>query len=460
MTDYDLVIIGGGPGGYVAAIRAAQLNMKVALVEYDNVGGICLNWGCIPSKSLLRNAEVLNLVQHAEEFGITFDNLKYDFGQAIDRSRDVVNKLTQGVSYLLKKNKVDVITGKGVLKNSSTIEITDTGQNLTSKNIIIATGAKERTLPNLPIDGKIVITSREALEMRDVPPRVVIIGAGATGAEFAHIYRTYESEVTIVELQPSLIPNEDEDISKQLSIEFKKQGINILTGVKVENISTENNIANVNITNGDQISSIEAERVLIAVGISGNIEDIGLDNVGIATERGFIVVDNNMMTNVSSIYSIGDVTGKMPLAHVASAQGILAVENIAGLNPSPINYTEIPRAIYCKPQVASLGLTETQARNQGHSVKIGKFPFAASGKAIALNETSGLIKLVIDSEIGDILGAHMIGSEVSELLCELALTNLLELTTTELGAAIHPHPTISEILKEAALDSEGEAKHI
>lgn len=460
MTDYDLVIIGGGPGGYVAAIRAAQLNMKVALVEYDNVGGICLNWGCIPSKSLLRNAEVLNLVQHAEEFGITFDNLKYDFGQAIDRSRDVVNKLTQGVSYLLKKNKVDVITGKGVLKNSSTIEITDTGQNLTSKNIIIATGAKERTLPNLPIDGKIVITSREALEMRDVPPRVVIIGAGATGAEFAHIYRTYESEVTIVELQPSLIPNEDEDISKQLSIEFKKQGINILTGVKVENISTENNIANVNITNGDQISSIEAERVLIAVGISGNIEDIGLDNVGIATERGFIVVDNNMMTNVSSIYSIGDVTGKMPLAHVASAQGILAVENIAGLNPSPINYTEIPRAIYCKPQVASLGLTETQARNQGHSVKIGKFPFAASGKAIALNETSGLIKLVIDSEIGDILGAHMIGSEVSELLGELALTNLLEGTTTELGAAIHPHPTISEILKEAALDSEGEAIHI
>lgn len=460
MTDYDLIVIGGGPGGYVAAIRAAQLNMKVALVERDNVGGICLNWGCIPSKSLLRNAEVLNLVQHAEEFGITFDNLKYDFSKAIDRSRDVVNKLTQGVSYLLKKNKVNVITGKGILKNSNTIEITDTGQTLTSKNIIIATGARERTLPNLPIDGKIVITSREALEMRDVPPRVIIVGAGATGAEFAHIYRTYESEVTIVELLPSLIPNEDEDISKQLSIEFKKQGINILTGVKVENISTENNVANVNITDGDQISSIEAERVLIAIGISGNIEDIGLDDVGIATERGFIVVDNNMMTNVSSIYSIGDVTGKMPLAHVASAQGILAVENIAGLNPSPINYTEIPRAIYCKPQVASLGLTEAQARNQGHSIKIGKFPFAASGKAIALNETSGLIKLVIDSEIGDILGAHMIGAEVSELLGELALTNLLEGTITELGAAIHPHPTISEILKEAALDSEGEAIHI
>ena len=460
MADYDLVVLGGGPGGYVAAIRAGQLNMKVAMVERDTVGGICLNWGCIPSKALLRNAEVLNLVQHADEFGIAFDNLRYDFGKAIDRSRQVVQRLTQGVTSLLKKNKVEYIKGVGVLNDRSTVEVAATGQVLATKNIIVATGARERVLSNLPVDGQVVITSREALELREVPSRVVIVGGGATGAEFAHIYRTYGAEVTIIELLPRLIPQEDEEISRHLERAFKKQGIESLTGVGVKGISVKGGKAKVTVANGKEGSTIECDKVLVAVGIQGNIDGFGLDEVGVETERGFIVVNDNMETNVQSIYSIGDVTGKMPLAHVASAQGVTAVETIAGMDPPRLDYTQMPRAVYCRPQVASLGLTEAQAREQGHSVKIGKFPFSASGKALALGETDGLVKLVVDSEIGDILGAHMIGSEVTELLGELALTNLLEGTTAELGWAVHPHPTISETVKEAALASDGQAIHI
>ena len=448
-------MLGAGPGGYVAAIRAGQLGMKAAVVERDEVGGICLNWGCIPSKALLRNAEVLNLVRDAKTFGISFDNLRYDFGVAIDRSRQVVKRLTGGVELLLKKNKVDQIKGSGVLKDSKTIEIAGSGQVVSTDSVIIATGARDREFPSLPVDREVVITSREALVLRDVPARVVIVGGGATGAEFAHIYRSYGAEVTIIELLPRLIPQEDEEISAQLERAFKKQGIAAMTGAGVQGIAVVDGKASVTVSNGGSESVIECDRVLVAVGVQGNVEGIGLDSVGVETERGFVAIDDDMKTNVPGIYAIGDVTGKMLLAHVASAQGVTVVESLAGLSPAKLDYGLMPRAIYCRPQVASFGLTEAQAREQGFAVKIGKFPFAASGKALALAEADGMVKLVVDAEVGEVLGAHMIGSEVTELLGELALTRLLEGTTAELGWLVHPHPTISlrevVVKKEAAL---------
>ena len=460
MTDFDLVVLGAGPGGYVAAIRAGQLGMKTAVVERDNVGGICLNWGCIPSKSLLRNAEVLGLFRQADEFGIEFENLRYDFGKAIDRSRQVVDRLTKGVSLLLRKNKVEHITGVGRLNGPGTVQIDGTEQTLSANDIIIATGARERDLPGLPVDRQVVITSREALELREVPPRVVIVGGGATGAEFAHIYATYGAEVTIVELLPRLVPQEDEEVSRHLERAFRKQGIVSMTGARVEGISVAGNEARVSVSNAGGESTLECDRVLVAVGVRGNVEGIGLEEVGVATDRGFIPIDDRMRTNVPGVYAVGDVTGKLALAHVASAQGVTAVESIAGLDPPLLDYDFMPRAIYCKPQVASFGFTESQAREQGRSVKIGKFPFTASGKALALGETDGLVKLVVDSEVGEVLGAHMVGSEVTELLGELSLTRLLEGTTTELGWLVHPHPTISEMVKEAALAAEGQAIHV
>ena len=460
LADYDVVVLGAGPGGYVAAIRAGQLGMKAAVVERDEVGGICLNWGCIPSKALLRNAEVLNLVRDAKTFGISFDNLRYDFGVAIDRSRQVVKRLTGGVELLLKKNKVDQIKGSGVLKDSKTIEIAGSGQVVSTDSVIIATGARDREFPSLPVDREVVITSREALVLRDVPARVVIVGGGATGAEFAHIYRSYGAEVTIIELLPRLIPQEDEEISAQLERAFKKQGIAAMTGAGVQGIAVVDGKASVTVSNGGSESVIECDRVLVAVGVQGNVEGIGLDSVGVETERGFVAIDDDMKTNVPGIYAIGDVTGKMLLAHVASAQGVTVVESLAGLSPAKLDYGLMPRAIYCRPQVASFGLTEAQAREQGFAVKIGKFPFAASGKALALAEADGMVKLVVDAEVGEVLGAHMIGSEVTELLGELALTRLLEGTTAELGWLVHPHPTISEVVKEAALAAEGQAIHI
>lgn len=460
MSDYDLIVLGSGPGGYVAAIRAAQLGMRTAVVERDNVGGICLNWGCIPSKSLLRNAEVLGLIQQADKFGISFDNLQYDFGKAIDRSRKVVDRLTRGIKMLLSKNNVDQLMGVGVLRDKNIVQIENTGQALSADNILIATGARERNIPNLPVDHQIVITSREALELHDVPTKVVIIGGGATGVEFAHIYRTYGAEVTIVELLPHLIPQEDQEISSHLERAFRKRNIQTMTNTRVQGISTDGTRARVSVSNGSEESDLECDRVLVAVGVQGNIDNIGLETLGIETDGGFIVVDESMQSNVPGIYAIGDVTGKMLLAHVASAQGITAVETIAGMDPDPLDYSLMPRAIYCKPQVASFGLTETQAREQGRDIKIGKFPFAASGKALALGELEGMVKLVVDSQVGEILGAHMIGSEVTELLGELSMTKLLEGTATELGWLVHPHPTISETIKEAALGIENHAIHI
>jgi len=460
LPDYDVVVIGSGPGGYVAAIRAGQLGMKTAVVERDEVGGVCLNWGCIPSKALLRNAEVLGLCRRAEEFGINIDNLSYDFGKAVDRSRRVVTRLTRGVNYLLKKNGVELVKGTGVLKDPNTVAIEDGGRTLSSRNVIIATGARSRPLPGLPVDGQVVITAREALERREVPGRVVIVGGGATGLEFGYIYRTYGAEVTIVEILPRLAPLEDEEISEQLQRAFRAQGIKSMTSARVIGIRREAGRARVTVSGESGESEIDCDMVLVAVGMQANTDGIGLEGAGIATERGYIVIDERMGTNVPGVYAIGDVTGDPLLAHVASSQGVTAVEAMAGLEPPSLDYELMPRAIYCRPQIASFGLTEAQARERGHDIKIGRFPFSASGKALAMGETEGLVKLVIDEEVGDVLGGHMIGPEVTELLGELALAKLLEGTNSELGWLVHPHPTISETVKEAALASKGEAIHV
>ena len=459
MAEYDVVVLGSGPGGYVAAIRAGQLGMKTAVVERDALGGICLNWGCIPSKALLRNAEVLNLIQHSEEYGISIQGFKADFSRAIDRSRQVVDRLTRGVATLLRRNGVEHFVGTGVLSDANTV-VVDGDKALTADNVIIATGARQRHIQGLPIDGETVITSREALELRRVPARAIIIGGGATGCEFAYMWRAYGADVTIVELLPRLVPNGDEDVSSQLERSFRRQGIQIATGAQVQGIAVDGGTAKVSILSQGDSSVLEGNAVLVAVGVEGNVEGIGLETVGVEVDRGFIPVDDMMKTNVEGIYAIGDVTGKLLLAHVASAQGITAIEHIAGLGPQPLDYDQIPSAIYCRPQVASFGMTEAQAREQGHSIKVGKFPLAASGKALALNESEGMVKLVVDAEIGEVLGAHMIGGEVTELLGEIAMTRLLEATTAELGWLVHPHPTISEALKEAALAAEGEAIHI
>jgi dihydrolipoamide dehydrogenase len=460
LADFDVVVLGAGPGGYVAAIRAAQLGLKTAIIEKDSVGGVCLNWGCIPSKSLLRNAEVLNLVNNAEEFGITFENLTYDFSKAISRSREVVDKLTSGVQYLLNKNQVELIEGTGKLTEPHEIEILENNRKFTSDNIIIATGARQRDIDSMPIDHHVVINSRDALSMSEIPDDITIIGAGATGVEFAHIYRSYGAKVTLVEMMDRIIPNEDSEISDLLKKSFAEREIDIKVGVAVKSIEASTGIALVTLVTNEEEHLITSDKVLVAVGVQPNTDGIGLEGAGITTDKGFISIGENMETNVSGVYAIGDVTGKMLLAHVATAQAVTAVEYIAGLNPAPIDYHLMPRAIYCEPQVASFGMTEAQAKNHGIETQIGRFPFSASGKAVALGHTEGIIKLVIDPEIGEILGAHMIGPEVTELLAELSMTKLLEGTTTELGWLVHPHPTISETLKEAALDSNGEAIHI
>jgi dihydrolipoamide dehydrogenase len=460
VADYDVVVLGSGPGGYVAAIRAAQLGMKTAVVERSEVGGICLNWGCIPSKALLRNAEVVDLIHRASDFGITVDNIQVDFGKAIDRSRKVVERLTTGIGYLLKKNGVELVAGDAALDGPGSVKVEETGRTLSASNVIIATGARFRPLAALPVDGKVVITSREALELREVPRRVVIVGGGATGVEFAYLYRAYGAEVTIVELLPHLVPLEDEEVSGYLERSFKKRGIESMTGSQVDGIQVDGDAAKVTVSNGSSQAVIDCDKVLVAVGMRGNIDGIGLESLGIATERDFVVVDDRMETNVPGVFAIGDVTGKLLLAHVASAQGVSAVEGIAGLEPPALDYELMPRATYCRPQIASFGLTEAQARERGIAVKSGRFPFTASGKALALDETEGMVKVVVDAEMSGVLGAHMIGAEVTELLGELSLARMLESTTKELGWLVHPHPTISEMVKEAALASEGEAIHV
>ena len=458
--EYDLVVVGAGPGGYVAAIRAGQLGMKTAIVEREALGGVCLNWGCIPSKALLKNAEVLSYVHRAEEFGLSFDNFHADYSVAIERSRGVVARNVRGVAYLLRKNQVDHIEGTAMLKGDGQVEVSPDGRIITGRNIVIATGARPRTIPPLPVDGDRVITSRESIVLGELPSSIVIVGGGAIGVEFAYLYKMYGVEVTVVELLPRLVPNEDEDISPVLERAFDRQGIKVLTGAAVTGVETRQGGLTVSVEKDGQEQALECEKVLVAIGVQPNVEDLGLQSLGIATFHGGIQVDDAMATNVKGIYAVGDVTGKVPLAHVASAQGITAVEHMAGLEPQALDYVLMPRATYCNPQVASFGLTEAQARDLGHQVNVGTFNVQANGKALAMGEAEGMVKLVVDARYGELLGGHMIGPEVTELLGELSMTRLLEGTTLELGWAVHPHPSISEMLKEAALSAQGRTIHM
>jgi len=461
LNDYQVVVIGGGPGGYVAAIRAAQLGLKTSLIEKDTVGGLCLNWGCIPSKALLRNAEVLNLIKNSKEFGIQIDNFTPDFSEAVKRSRKVVKKLTSGVGFLLKKNKVDLISDTATLNSSNEIKLQNADKIITADNIILATGSNFREFPNMPIDEKRVITSRQALELKDVPKKIAIVGGGATGIEFSYIFNAYGSEVTIIELADRILNKEDSDVSKELTKLYEKKGINILSKTQIKNIEVSDKSVLANLSVDGEESSKEFDILMVAVGAEANTNNLGLEDAGVESENGWIKIDKYMNTNISNIYAIGDVTGKLLQAHVASHQGVVAIEKIAGLNPEPIeDYLDMPRAIYCEPQVASIGLTEEEAKAKGYKIKTGTFPLAASGKALGLGDTEGFSKLIFDSEIGELLGAHLIGSNVSELLGEIGILKLLEGSSKEIGDLVHPHPTISEVLKESALGSLGSAIHI
>jgi dihydrolipoamide dehydrogenase len=459
-SDYDLVVVGAGPGGYVAAIRAGQLGLKTAIIEREAVGGVCLNWGCIPSKALLKNAEILSYIHRAEEFGLSFDNFQADFSVAVERSRKVVGRNTRGVTYLLRKNNVDHIEGTGRLISPNEVEISPEGRRIKAKNIVISTGARPRSIPPLPLDGEKVITSREAIIQDRLPASIVIVGGGPIGVEFAYIYKMYGVDVTVVELLPRLVPNEDEDISPVLEKAFSNLGINVMTCAGVTGVEHTAGGVKVSVEKDGVVQSIDCGQVLVAVGVQPNSEEVGLEQLGIETQNGAIVIDGNMATNVPNVYAVGDVTGKLALAHVATAQGVNAVEHIAGLEVQPLDYVFMPRATYCQPQVASFGLTEAQAMEQGYQVTIGTFNVQANGKALAMGETEGIVKLVVDERYGELLGGHMIGPEVTELLGELSMTKMLEGTTLELGWAVHAHPSLSEMVKEAALSAQGRAIHM
>ena len=462
-SEYDVAVIGGGPGGYVAAIRAAQLGLKACVIERDALGGVCLNWGCIPSKALLKNAEILSYIHRADQFGLRFDNFSADYSVAVGRSRQVVDRMTRGVGFLLRKNNVEHIAGTARLTSANSIDVVGAdGQSsqVSARNIIVATGARPRSIPPLPVDGQRIITSREAIVAEDVPASIAIVGGGAIGVEFAYVYRMYGSSVTIVELLPRLVPNEDEEISQQLERAFGRDGIELKTGAGVTAAQADASGVTLTIEKDGATETARFDKVLVAIGVQPNTEDLGLEALGVATDRGYITVDDQMATNVAGVYAVGDVTGKLALAHVASAQGVTAVESIAGEETQPLDYSLMPRATYCHPQVASMGLTEAQAREQGYEVKIGRFSVQASGKAVAMGENDGLVKLVIDAKYGELLGGHMCGPEVTELLGELSMTKLLEGTTLELGWAVHAHPTIAEMLHEAALDAEGRVLHM
>jgi len=467
MTEqYDVVVIGAGPGGYVAAIRAAQLGQKTAIIEKQWLGGVCLNVGCIPSKALLKNAEVAHtLRERGKEFGFSFDNLNLDFSVAVKRSRQVSGRLVKGVGFLMKKNKIDVYMGTAHLDAPGTVSVTDNEgkvQSLSAKNVIVATGASTLVPPAWKVDGEKIVTYLEAITQENLPKSAVIIGAGAIGVEFATIWNSYGCEVTIVEMLPHLVPLEDEEVSQELEKAFKKNGINYLVGHKVEAVEGTKTGVRVEVSDAEgKNQTLEAEQALVAIGFHPNSSGLGLEELGVKlSDRGFIEIDERMATNVPGIWAIGDVTGKLMLAHVGSAMGIVCAENIAGAETITLEYEMMPRATYCQPQVASFGLTEAQAKERGYEVKVGRFPFQANGKALGLGDYAGWVKLVVDEKYGEILGAHMIGPEVTELLPELTLAHLMELTPAEIARNVHAHPTLSEVLMEAAHGAEGAAIHI
>ena len=462
---YDVVVIGAGPGGYVAAIRAAQLGQKTAIVDKQWLGGVCLNVGCIPSKALLKNAEVAHtLRERGKEFGFSFENLKLDFSVAVKRSRQVSNRLVKGVGFLMKKNKIDVHMGTAHLSGPNAVTVTDeegAATELSAKNIIVATGASSMVPPAWKVDGEKVVTYLEAITQDKLPKSAIIIGAGAIGVEFATVWNSYGSNVTIVEMLPHLVPLEDEEVSTELEKAFKKNGINFLVGHKVESVEATKSGVRVVVSDAEgKKQTLEAEQALVAIGFRPNSSGLGLEDVGVnISERGFIEIDERMATNVPGIWAIGDVTGKLMLAHVGSAMGIVCAEHIAGHETVTLDYEMMPRATYCQPQVASFGLTEAQAKERGYEVKVGRFPFQANGKALGLGDYAGWVKIVVDEKYGEILGAHMIGPEVTELLPELTLAHMMELTPAEIARNVHAHPTLSEVLMEAAHSAEGQAIH-
>ncbi|RIH63894.1 dihydrolipoyl dehydrogenase [Mariniphaga sediminis] len=462
--DYDVLVIGSGPGGYVAAIRASQLGMKVAVVEKENIGGICLNWGCIPTKSLLKSAQALEYAKHAVDYGVLISgDVKADFPGMVKRSRDVAGGMSKGVQFLFKKNKIASIDGFGKLAGKNTVEVTDDSgkkKNYTAKHIILATGARSRELPNLAIDGKKIIGYRKAMALDKQPESMVVVGSGAIGSEFAYFYQSIGTNVTLVEFMPTLVPNEDQEVAKQLERSFKKMKMKVLTSSSVEKVDTSGKKCKVTIKTKKGEETVEADIVLSAVGITPNTENIGLEEMGINTEKGRVKVDEFYRTNVEGVYAIGDILAGPALAHVASAEGITCVEKIAGLNPEPIDYNNIPGCTYTNPEISSVGLTEEKAKEAGYEVKVGKFPYSASGKASAAGQKDGFIKLIFDAKYGELLGAHMIGGNVTEMIAELVVAKKLEITGHELIKTIHPHPTMSEAVMEAAAAAYDEVIHI
>ncbi len=463
--EFDVCVIGSGPGGYVAAIRASQLGFSTAIIEKRHLGGVCLNIGCIPTKALLRSAEVLESIQHASDYGIEVSESKADFGGMVKRSRGVANKMSKGVQFLMKANKIQVFMGIGVFASKNELQVQDDSgketERIKAKHFIIATGARPRVLPNLPIDGKMIIDSEVAMTMEKQPKKMVIVGAGAIGVEFAYFYHTIGTEVTLVELQKNLVPVEDADVGRELGKIYKKKGINILTESTVESVTKKGKGVEVTINTkkGEQI--VEADVVLSAVGVTGNVEGLGLEEIGVKIERGAIVVDRSTYsTGVEGIYAVGDIIGAPWLAHKASHEAIVLVEQLAGKNPIAINYENIPGCTYCEPQVASVGMTETAAKEAGYEVKVGKFPLSASGKATALGHEEGFVKVIFDAKYGEWLGCHMIGFGVTEMIAEAVVARDLETTGHEIISAVHPHPTLSEAVMEAVAEAYNEGVHL
>ncbi|MCX6199607.1 MAG: dihydrolipoyl dehydrogenase [Bacteroidetes bacterium] len=462
--NYDLLVIGSGPGGYVAAIRASQLGLKTAIVERDTLGGICLNWGCIPTKALLKSAQVFEYINHAADYGITLSEPKADFGAVIKRSRGVADAMSKGVQFLMKKNKIDVISGTGKLKKGGKVEVTDGAgkkEEHSAKHIILATGARSKELPNVKQDGKKIIGYREAMNLPAQPKSLVVMGSGAIGIEFAYFYAALGTKVTVVEFLDSILPREDKDVSKEMERVFRKKGITSLTSTSVESVDTKGKGCVVNIKKKDgSLDKIECDLVLSAVGIATNIEGLGLEEAGVKTEKGLVLTDDFYQTNVAGVYAIGDITKGPALAHVASAEGITCVEKIAGKNPEAIDYGNIPSCTYCSPEVASVGLTEEEAKAKGIEIKVGKFPFTASGKAKAAGAPEGFVKVIFDAKYGEWLGCHMVGYNVTELIAEVVVARKLETTGHEIIKSIHPHPTMSEAIMEAAAAAYGEVIHL
>ncbi len=463
MSKFDLIVIGSGPGGYVAAIRASQLGLKVAVVEKEELGGICLNWGCIPTKALLKSAQIYDYFKHAKDYGIKVDSFSMDFPAMIARSRGVAGNMSKGIEFLFKKNKIEKLMGFGKLVSGKQVSVTDAAGKETiyeANHIILATGGRARELPNIKIDNKKIIGYRKAMVLETQPKSMLIMGSGAIGVEFAYIYNSIGTKVTVVEYLPNIVPLEDEEVSKQLEKEFKKSGMSVMTNSSVESVDTSGEGCKVTVKTGSITTVIECDIVLSAVGMQTNLEGLGLETVGVATDKGKVLVDDFYRTNIPNVYAIGDIVKGQALAHVASAEGIICVEKITGHHPSPLNYGNIPGCTYCSPEIASVGMTEKQAKEAGYEIKVGKFPFSASGKASAAGAKEGFVKVIFDAKYGEWLGCHMIGANVTEMIAEAVVARNLETTGHEIIKSVHPHPTMSEAIMEAAAMAYGEVIHL